>query len=93
MASKKKQPRSRGEVVRALPWAALLQAGLVVGKRVSDLSKRDRERLMTLLRESGGRPAALSEKERAELRKLVGKLDLKSMGAEVIGFARRRGRR
>jgi hypothetical protein len=93
MARKKKQSRSAGEVVRALPWAALLQAGLVVGKRVSDLSKRDRERLLALLRESGGRPAALSEKERAELRKLIGKLDVKGMGREMIGLARRRGRR
>jgi hypothetical protein len=90
---KKAEPRTRTERLRALPWAALLQGGLVVGKRVSVLSKKDRERLMRLLRESGGRPAALTEKEREEVRKLVRKLDLRRMGGELAVVARRRGRR
>jgi hypothetical protein len=50
-----------------------------------------------LLRDSGGRPSNLSEKERKELRKLAGKLDLRGLGRELtalLGRGRRgRGRR
>jgi hypothetical protein len=79
--------------VRALPWAALLQAGFVLGRRVSKLSARDRARLGSLLRESRGWPGRLRAKERAELRKLIGKLDLKGMGRELKPLARGRGRK
>jgi hypothetical protein len=76
--------------VKALPWAALLQAGVVVGKRWRSLSDKERARLTALLRQSGGRPRNLGEKERRELRKLAGKLDLKGMGRELLPLARRR---
>jgi hypothetical protein len=76
--------------MKALPWAALLQAGVVVGKRWRSLSEKERARLTALLRESGGRPRNLGEKERRELRKLAGKLDLKGMGRELLPLARGR---
>jgi hypothetical protein len=63
--------------LKALPWALVLQAGLVVGKRWRALSTSDRARIARLLRDSGGRPANLRPKERKELRKLAGKLDLR----------------
>jgi hypothetical protein len=72
-----------------LPWAALLQAGVVVGKRWRALSEKERARLTRLLRESGGRVGNLSEKERKELRRLAGKLDLKGMSRDLTGLARR----
>ena len=80
--------------MKALPWAILLQAGLVIGKRWRALSEKDRARLARLLRDTGGRPGNLRPKERKELRKLAGKLDLKGASRELLGVARpRRGRR
>ena len=85
---------SKSNRVKALPWAALLQAGLVIGKRWKALSQQDRARIARLVRDSGGRPGNLRPKERRELRKLAGKLDLKGASRELLGLAGpRRGRR
>lgn len=74
--------------VKALPWAVLLQTGAVLGKRWRSLSAKDRAHLARLTRESRGRPGNLSEKERRELRKLVGKLDFKGMSRELLPLVR-----
>jgi hypothetical protein len=89
-------PRDRRGRLKALPWAALAQAGVAITRRWRSLSSKERERLARLLRDSGGRPGNLSEKERKELRKLAGKLDLRGLGRELSALARRgrgRGRR
>jgi hypothetical protein len=94
VARSTKASKSTRERVRALPWAALLQAGFVIGKRWRALSERDRARLSRLVRDSRGRLGNLSVKERIELRKLAGKLDLKGMGGELATLLRSgRGRR
>lgn len=87
--------KSVSERLRALPWAALLQAAFVVGRRWHALSAKDRSHLSSLVRRSRGRLGNLSEKERAELRKLTGKLDPRGMGSELAALARsgRRGRK
>jgi hypothetical protein len=84
---------TRVEKARALPWAAALQALVVVGRRWRGLSVKDRERLRGLLAESGGRVNRLTAKERKELRKLAGKLDLKGMGRDLLALRRGRGLR
>jgi hypothetical protein len=86
---------AKSKLARAnvLPWAALLQAGVAFNKRWRSLSEHDRARLLGLLRESGGRIGKLSAKERKELRKLAGKLDLKGMGRELLPLLRGRGRK
>jgi hypothetical protein len=91
-ASSSKSPARR---LKALPWAALLQASYAIGKRWRTLSEKERARLAGLVRSSGGRPANLGAKERKELRRLVGKLDLKGLARELVPLARgrRRGRR
>ena len=74
----------------------MLQVGLVVGERISKLSEKDRTRLAELLRESRGWPGSLAGKDRAELGKLLGKLDLTGMGRELVPLvqgARRGGKR
>jgi len=76
-----------------MPWAALLQASVVIGSRWWALSESDRARIGRLLRESRGWPANLSAKERKELRKLVVKYDLKGAGSELLLLARTRGAR
>jgi hypothetical protein len=98
MSRSGKHSSSRVERARALPWAAVLQTAVLLGKRWRSLSANERERLRTLVAESGGRLGRLSAKERKELRKLGGKLDLKGLGRELLpvlrgGRGRRRGRR
>jgi hypothetical protein len=87
-----KKIKSRSDRVRMLPWAAVLQAAAVVGSRWRKLSSKERERVRGLLRQSGGRPGNLSPRERKELRKLAGKLDLKGMGKDLMALRRGRGR-
>ena len=89
-----KSSKSTVDRAKELPWALLLQAGFAVGRRVGKLSASERERLLELLRESGGRLSTLSEKQRKELRKLAGKLDLRGMGDDLRPLIRRarRGR-
>ena len=73
----------------------MLQAVMVVGRRFTALSQKDRARLARLLRESRGRLGNLSARERSELRRLVGKLDVNRMARELLPVLRtgRRGRR
>jgi hypothetical protein len=81
--------------LKALPWAALLQVGVAFGERWRSLSAKDRSRLTELVRGrvEHGRLGKLSAKERDELRKLVRKLDMKSMGRDLLPLFRRAGRR
>jgi hypothetical protein len=74
--------------VRALPWATVLRAAFVVGRRVGALSGRDRARLGELLKKSRGWPGRLGERERTELRRLLAKLDLRGMGREMLPSGR-----
>jgi hypothetical protein len=84
------QGKSKLERVKDLPWALLLQMGVVLGKRWRSLSAKDRARLTKLTRESQGRLGNLSDKQRKELKKLVGKLDPKSTSRELVLLTRAR---
>jgi hypothetical protein len=91
----KGEGRRKGRL-RAIPWTALLQGGVVVGSRWRRLSAKERERLRELIGKSRGRIDHLSDKERKDLRKLAAKLDLKGMGKELIALravSKRRRRR
>jgi hypothetical protein len=79
--------------VKDLPWLALLQASMILGKRWRALSEKDRRRLARLVRESRGRLGNLSVRERSELGRLVRKLDLKGAGPELTALVHRRRRR
>jgi len=89
------QVKSKRSRLKALPWAALLQAGLAFGERWRALSEKDRTRLTQLVRQSRGRVGNLSSRDRDELRKVVRKLDLRAMGREMLPLVRggRRKRR
>jgi hypothetical protein len=84
-------PRLRA--VRALPWALLLEGAAVASRHWRDLEESERRRLRELLVQSRGRPGNLSARQRAELRRLVGKLDLPGLGRELSPFGGRRRRR
>jgi len=79
---------SKVDRVKGLPWLVLLQAGVVLGKRWSALSGKDRARLARLVRQSRGRVGNLSDKERVELRRLSRKLDLRGAGRELLPLMR-----
>jgi hypothetical protein len=78
---------------KSLPWAAALQAGMVLRSRWRGLSQKDRDRLIRLMRDSRGRLSNLSGRERSELRRLVAKADLKGIGRDLLALRGRRGRK
>ncbi len=83
------------ERVRALPWAVLLQGGIVARGRWHVLSEKERTRFVRIVRDSRGRPGNLSGGEREELRRLVAKLDIGAAGRDLLplvrGLRRKRG--
>jgi hypothetical protein len=83
-------PKSKADRVKELPWLVLLQASVVLGKRWSALSAKERARLASLVRQSRGRVGNLSDRERLELRKLGRKLDLRGAGGELLPLMRGR---
>jgi transposase len=88
------QTRSKLDRLRALPWVALAQVSVAIVRRWRALSDKERARLTRLARASRGRPGNLSLKERAELRSLVRKLELRGIAGELYALTRRgRGRR
>ncbi|HYM45174.1 MAG TPA: hypothetical protein VES65_03315 [Solirubrobacteraceae bacterium] len=98
MAKPKPSESKLKRTAKEVPWAALLQGSVIVGKRWTALSAKERARLTELVRSSRGRLGNLGARERAELRRLARKLDLKGMGRELTALARsrrsrRRGRR
>ncbi|HMD56003.1 MAG TPA: hypothetical protein VKG82_00880 [Solirubrobacteraceae bacterium] len=93
MARTQTKPKTARDRLAAVPWALLLQGGIVVGRRVSELSANDRARLARLARESRGWPPALGAKERGELQRLLRKLDLMAMSRELLPLIRRGGKR
>jgi hypothetical protein len=74
--------------VAAVPWLALVRGTMIVGKRWTALSSKERARLAELVRQSRGRMSNLSVKQRLELRRLAHKLDLKGLGGELMPLVR-----
>ncbi|HEX4466386.1 MAG TPA: hypothetical protein VH025_04305 [Solirubrobacteraceae bacterium] len=93
--SKHRESKSRlKSTAGAVPWLLIARAAMIVSKRWNALSSKERARLAELVRESRGRTSNLSVKQRLELRKLAGKLDVKGMIGELSSLWRgRRGRR
>jgi hypothetical protein len=74
--------------LRPVPWLMAVQAALTANEHWTEqLSAPERKRLLRLLTQSKGLPRNLSEKERAEVKKLVGKLDLPAAGRKLLPFA------
>jgi hypothetical protein len=83
--------------IRAVPWLLLFEVARGVRSHVMDtLSPAERRRVTEILRKSRGRPGNVSAREREELRRLAGKLDLRRLGQDLaprIYSAQRRGKR
>jgi hypothetical protein len=96
--SKHPAPKSRlKSTAGAVPWLVVARTAMIVSKRWNALSGKERARVAELVRQSRGRTSNLSVKQRLELRKLAGKLDLKGLVRELSSLWRggrgRRGRK
>jgi hypothetical protein len=91
MSKSVKPPKSKLGRAKDLPWLGVLQVGLAFGERWRNLSEKERARLTGLVRDSGGRIGNLTAKERKELQRLAGKLDLKGLGGDLLSQLRRAG--
>jgi hypothetical protein len=88
MAGSPSRASRAGELFESLPLAELLQGTIAATSRWIRLSAKERSRLLDLLVESKGVVTRLTPKERKELRRLLGKLDLAGLSRELSGLAR-----
>jgi hypothetical protein len=81
--------------VRRIPLLMLVQAAMAARRHWGLLEPKERSELARLVKESKGRPGNLTKGERERLRRLVGKLDLLTLGRALAPFGGglRRGRR
>jgi hypothetical protein len=74
--------------LRPIPWLMALQAVMIANEHWTEqLSAAERARLKRLLAKSKGLPNNLTPKERAEVKRLVGKLDVPAAGRKLVPFA------
>jgi hypothetical protein len=83
--------------VRAVPWLLVFEVARGVRSHVLDtLSPAERRRVGEILRKSRGNPTRITPREREELKRLAGKLDLRRLGQDlaprIVGSQRRRRR-
>ena len=70
-----------------VPWLALLDAGQVAREHWQKLTTAERSKLGRLVKKSRGRTSNLTVRERADLRRLVNKLELPDAGKKLVPFA------
>jgi hypothetical protein len=80
---------SRLPARRTIPWAVLFELMVVTRDHWEKLTPGERAHLSALVRKSHGRPGNLTSRERGDLRRLAGKLDLPGFGRSVAPVARR----
>jgi hypothetical protein len=79
--------------VKGTPWLLVIQAAMAAREHWGVLEPDERTELARLLRTTRGRPSNLTVREKSELRRLVGKLDLPGLGKDLLPLASRRRRR
>ena len=67
----------------------LIEVAVVTRAHWENLSDSERTRLAGIIKRSRGRPDKLSKRDRDDLRKLVGKLDLQGLGRDLVPFVGR----
>jgi hypothetical protein len=75
--------------LRAIQWMVLLDIAIVARERWTRLSASERRRLVEIARNANH----LSKRDRHDLRRLVGKLELVDAGREVLPLIGKRGKR
>ncbi len=81
--------------VRAMPWLMVFELAVTLRRHWRRLEPADRNRLAELVRKSQGRPNRLTAEERADMRRLVAKLEPGQIARSVVPIGRRamKGRR
>lgn len=77
-------PRLPGR--KAVPWMLLIEAAMIMRTHWGRLDDRDRRELSRIVKKSHGLPNNLSRNERAELTRLVRRLDLITAGRTLMPF-------
>jgi hypothetical protein len=77
---------------RVLPWVLLYELASIAGAEWRGLSSSEREKLSRLLAKSRGWPSNLSRRERAEVKRIVTKVDLHRVAREIVPKVVGRGR-
>jgi hypothetical protein len=75
---------------RAVSWLAVFDAARTTWAHFSEnVSERDRKRVMTILKRTKGDPRKLTLKEKADLRAISRRLELRGLGRDLLPFADR----
>jgi hypothetical protein len=88
MTTSSSRASKAGELLESMPLTELLQGAIAVTGRWIRLTAKERSRMLDLLVQSKGVVTKLSPKERKELRRLLGKLDLAGLSRELSGLTR-----
>jgi hypothetical protein len=79
---------------RAVPWLLLLDTARTVQLHVRDnLDPDDRRRVADIARRTKGDPRRVTDREKADLKKIAGRLDLPGLGRSLLPYAGSVGRR
>jgi hypothetical protein len=80
--------------LRRVPWLLVFELARMTHGRIMDAtSPAERRRVMDIIRRSHGDPRKISERDKAELKKIADKLDVKSLmtgAAPALMRARKR---
>ncbi|HEU0317968.1 MAG TPA: hypothetical protein VFR49_11605 [Solirubrobacteraceae bacterium] len=81
--------------LRALPWMLLYELATVAHAQWQELPAADRDKLTRLAVKSRGLPTNLTARERAEVKRILGRIDLQHVVRQVVpkalmGRSRRR---
>ena len=75
-----------------MPWVMVLQLAMTLRRHWKYLTPAERTRLAALIKKSQGSPAKLTPAERADVRRLVRKLEPFAIARSVVPIGRRAGR-
>ncbi|HEY6758321.1 MAG TPA: hypothetical protein VI318_02485 [Baekduia sp.] len=80
---------------KVVPWMLLIEAALVARTHWGLLDTQDRRELSRIVRKSHGNPMNVTKNERAELARIVRRLDLITAGRKLMPLhgGLRRGKR
>jgi hypothetical protein len=77
---------------RLLPWVLLYELATLASSEWRGLSASERDKLTRLVVKSRGWPSNLSRRERAEVKRIVTKLDIQRVAREIVPKVVGRGR-
>jgi hypothetical protein len=77
---------------RVLPWVLLYELASIAGAEWRGLSAAERAKLTRLLSKSRGWPSNLTRRERAEVKRIITKVDLHRVAREIVPKVVGRGR-